>query len=109
MSTKLVDGVRVELTEAEELQQAQDSNIFEALPTSISMRQARLALHRSGLLANVIPTINAMTEPQKSEALIEWEYSQTVDRDWQLVTDLGASMGLTSEQLDGLFILAATL
>ena len=69
----------------------------------------RLALHQNGLLDSVMPVINAMAEPAKTQATIEWEYSQTVDRDWALVTALGVSMGLTDEQLDGLFILAASL
>lgn len=71
--------------------------------TSVTMRQARLALHRVGLLSQVNA---AITDP---EARIEWEYAQTVDRHSPLVQNLAAGLGLTEQQLDDLFTTAATL
>jgi hypothetical protein len=71
--------------------------------TSVTMRQARLALHRAGLLTQVN---SAITDP---EAQIEWEYAMTVERHSPLVQNLSVGLGLTEEQLDNLFTLASTL
>jgi hypothetical protein len=79
------------------------------VPQSVTMRQARLALLQAGLLSNVTSAINALPSPQKEAASIEWEYSQTVERNRGFVLLLGAALGLTETQLDDLFILASTL
>lgn len=79
------------------------------VPQSVTMRQARLALLAQGLLSNVDTVINALPEPDKSAAAIEWEYSQTVERNRPFVLTLGAALGLDSAGLDSLFTLAATL
>jgi hypothetical protein len=73
-------------------------------PTSVTMRQARLALHRAGLLAQVNAAVAG-----NPEAEIEWEYATTVDRTGTLTQTLAAGLGLTAQQLDELFITAAQL
>lgn len=80
-----------------------------AIPQSVTMRQARLALLGAGLLAQVATAINALPSPQKEAAQIEWEYSQTVERNRGFVLLLGAALGLTALQLDGLFKTAVAL
>lgn len=78
--------------------------------TSVTMRQARLALLGAGLLDDVDAAISAITDPtQRKAAQIEWEYAQTVDRDSSFTQQLAAGLGLTSEQLDALFTRAAAL
>lgn len=72
-------------------------------PQSISMRQARLALLKAGLLSRVEAAINAMPSPHKEAALIEWEFATEVKRDAALASDLARSLGLTNEQVDDLF------
>lgn len=79
------------------------------IPQSVTMRQARLALSRSGLLANVNSAIAGMTGTAGDEARIVWEFSSEVQRNQSLVLALGPILGMTPTQLDGLFILAATL
>lgn len=78
------------------------------IPTVVTMRQARLALLETGILANVQIAIDSLSEPTKTAATIEWEYSQEVHRDKELVVLLAASLGLTNNDLDALFTLAAT-
>ena len=78
-------------------------------PTVVSMRQARLALHASGLLASVEAAINAMEEPQKTTARIEWDYASEVHRASKFVTLLGAALGLDEQSLDDLFLKAREL
>lgn len=79
------------------------------VPVEITMRQARLALLGAGKLAAVDTAINAMTEPAKSAAKIEWEYSNTVQRHNGFVAALGPALGLTDAQIDALFVAAAAL
>ena len=79
------------------------------VPQEVTMRQARLALHAAGKLAAVNAAINALPDPQKTAALIEWEYSSTVRRDSQFVLLLGPALGLDAAGLDALFVAAAKL
>jgi hypothetical protein len=79
------------------------------IPQSVTMRQARLALLQQGLLAQVDTVIDQLPEPDKSAAKIEWEYSQTVERDRTLIQALAPGLGLSDEDLDNLFKLAVTL
>ena len=79
------------------------------VPQEITMRQARLALHDAGLLSNVVPVINSLPEPSKTKAMIEWEYSNALQRDNPFVTTLGTALGLLSDDIDNLFITASGL
>lgn len=79
------------------------------VPAVVTMRQARLALLSTGRLTDVETAIAGMTEPDKTAATIEWEYSQTVERDRPFVTALAGLLSLTETDLDDLFTLAATL
>lgn len=79
------------------------------IPQEVTMRQARLALLENGLLANVQPAINSLPEPDKTKAQIEWEYSNALQRSNPFVAVLGAALGLSSQDLDDLFIQASAL
>lgn len=79
------------------------------IPQSVTMRQARLALHASGLLASVQPAINALPEPQRTQAQIEWDYSNGLERGNAFVATLGAALGLNAAGIDALFVQAAQL
>ena len=79
------------------------------IPQVVTMRQARLALLQQGLLASIQPAIDSLDEPHRSGANIEWEYSQEVERNRPFVELLSQALGLTDEDLDALFTLAATL
>lgn len=75
------------------------------VPEVVSMRQARLALLAASLLDDVEAAIAAA--PQA--ARIEWEYATEVHRDYGLVLTLAPALGLTDQQLDDLFVTAASL
>ena len=79
------------------------------VPQEVTMRQARLALHAAGLLEGVDAAIASLPEPDKTTAKIEWEYAQTVGRNSGLVPLLAATLGMAEEQIDQLFISAASL
>lgn len=79
------------------------------VPQEVTMRQARLALLQAGKLSAVDAAINALSEPTKSAARIEWEYSGTVRRTQPLVLALAPALGLDAKGLDALFIAAESL
>lgn len=79
------------------------------VPASVTMRQGRLALLAAGKLAQVDAAIASLPEPQKSAALIEWNYSNELQRGNAFVATLGAALGLSDAQVDQLFITAAAL
>jgi hypothetical protein len=87
----------------------EEASSSDMVPTSVSMRQARLALLAIGKLADVDAAIAGMDEPAKSAAQIEWEYAATVERASPLIAQLGPALGLDDGQLDALFVQAATL
>ncbi|SEN70567.1 hypothetical protein SAMN05216404_106141 [Nitrosospira multiformis] len=80
-----------------------------AIPSVISMRQARRALLQSGLLAQVDAAIAAMTGAAGDAARIDWQFAQTVERTHPLVGTMTTQLSLTEKQLDDLFTLGATL
>ena len=80
-----------------------------AVPSSVTMRQARLALYSVGKLDDVETAINGMTEPDKTQARIEWEYSGEVQRKNGLVSQLAPALGLTDPEIDALFVAAAAI
>lgn len=79
------------------------------IPSTVTMRQARLALLQSGLLAQVNDAVAGMPGADGDAARIEWEFSSTVERNRPLVQGLAATLGLTNTQLDNLFVLAGSL
>lgn len=80
------------------------------VPQVVTMRQAQTALLNAGLLDAVDAAIAAIEDPaERRQALIDWEKSQAVQRNWPLVARLAPALGLTEEQTDQLFITAATL
>ena len=95
------DNVEVDIT----LEFYEDKKV----PSSVTMRQARLALLRVGLLEQVNQIINELPSPEKENAQIEWNHAQEVQRRNSFVDLLAPSIGLTDEQVNDLFILASTL
>ena len=75
----------------------------------VTMRQARLALLQIGLLDQIEPAIDALDEPARTIAKIEWDYSSEVRRDKPFINILGSTLGLDSESIDALFAAAAAL
>lgn len=79
------------------------------VPAEVTMRQARLALLAAGKLAAVEAAIDAMAEPTRTGARIEWEYSNALQRDNALVAALGPALGLSTNDVDNLFRAAAAI
>lgn len=79
------------------------------IPDEVSMRQACLALAQAGKLTAVDAAINAMPQPQQTFARIEWERGSTVNRNHDLTLQLAAAIGLSSADLDSLFVTASQI
>ena len=75
----------------------------------VTMRQARLALSQEGKLTMVNDAIAAMDEPDKTTVSIEWEYGSIVERVSPWIDTMATALGMTGEEMDALFELAATL
>lgn len=95
--------------EVAEIEARQQEAQQPVVPASVTMRQARLALLGAGLLGQVAAAIATLESPHREQAEIEWEFSSEVYRNRPLVTMLGPKLGLTSRQLDQLFVAAADL
>jgi hypothetical protein len=79
------------------------------VPQSVSMAQARIALASIGKLAAVNALLDGLPEPQRTPALLAWEYAPTVSRTGNLVTTLGPALGLDDAALDALFMAAGNI
>ncbi len=79
------------------------------VPGSVTMRQARQAMLSAGILAQVDALIAAMPGEEGESARIDWNHAREVKRDWPLIGALGPQIGLTEQQIDDLFIYAATV
>lgn len=79
------------------------------VPNEVTMRQARMALHFAGILKAADSAVAAMEGEAGEIARIEWEFSSTVRRDRQFVQNIGSALGLSSEDIDNLFIAAEAL
>ena len=105
-----VPGVLGEYTEADWLTMRDDEMRARSnTPQSVSMRQCRIALLDAGLLDAVKSSIATMPGADGERARIDWEYAQEVRRDWPLIGYMAGDLGLTDEQVDGLFMAAAAI
>lgn len=95
--------------ETQEIDALKAAAIAPVVPQVVTKKQARLALQHAGLLSQVQPLINALAEPAKTLTQIEWDDSDTYERNNPYLISLGTALGLTSYQIDTLFITASSL
>lgn len=80
------------------------------VPQTVTARQAHSALRIAGKYDLVIAAIAAIQDPvQRGLMEDEFHKSQTFERQRPALLQLAAGIGLTSEEIDALFKLAATL
>jgi hypothetical protein len=80
-----------------------------AVPASVTMRQARLALLAAGKLETVNSAIASMAGAEGDVARIEWEYAREVRRDSPLMASMMPVLGMTDAEIDALFVTAESL
>lgn len=77
-------------------------------PQSVTRRQAKQELAIRGLLQNVQPAIDAIPDAlEQTLVQIYWDDATDFERDNPALMQLGGALGLTSKQIDDLFIEAA--
>jgi len=80
------------------------------VPSSISRRQAKQQLAIDGFLSSVQPAIDAIEDPAQQQFIqIYWDDATTFERDNKELVSLAEALGLSSEQLDEMFIKASRL
>jgi hypothetical protein len=76
-----------------------------SVPQVVGAMNAKVALLRAGLL----PSVQAWVNTQSAEQQLIWNTATDFRRDSALIAAGAAALGLTSAQLDQLFITAATV
>lgn len=79
------------------------------VPQGVTMRQAHRELHERGMLDSALAVIESLPEPERAKAKIDWERSSELHRSNPFVSALGSALGLSSADLDELFIEAAKI
>lgn len=80
------------------------------VPAAVTRRQAKQALLLAGLLDDAETAINAIPDAtERALAMIFWNDADNFERANPLIAQIGGAIGLTSEEIDARFILAATL
>lgn len=98
---------REEATEAERTAAAGVISTFDfdaAVPASITPYQARRALNAAGLRDAAEAAIAAASQDVRDA----WEYALTIERRSPFIEAIGSALGLTEQQIDSLFVAAAT-
>ena len=78
--------------------------ILKEVPQAITPLQAKLQLHKLGLLDDV----EALVINDRTSQLY-WEYALVIERDNEVLLSMAEQLGFTSEQLDDLFIKGSKL
>ncbi len=71
--------------------------------TTVTPRQARLALNAAGLL----PQVDSAVAATDKATQITWEFTTTIDRDNPILAALAQALSLSSAQIDALFVAAS--
>ena len=101
-----VDGVLGVYLQADwETMREDEMRARNPVPQQVTMRQARLALLKAGLLDDAEVVIAAAGR----EAQLEWEYTSVVERSNPVIAIVQQQQGVTDEQIDDLFREAAKL
>ena len=79
------------------------------VPQRITARQAQLALLEAGLLDDVEAIIEALPANVRAHVRIEWDRATHVERGSAVTQMVATALGLTSAQVDALFVAAAAL
>lgn len=75
------------------------------IPQVLTMRQARLVLHQTGLLDEV----EAAVASADRSVQIEWEFAGEVNRTWPTLVTLASALNLNDAALDALFVAGSKL
>lgn len=104
MPTVLAQAMNCETGEMEEIE-VEVPDFISIVPQTVTRRQAKLALYNAGKLSAAEAAVAAADMATK----INWAEAGDFLRTDPLVIGIGATLGLTSNQIDDLFRAAAAL
>jgi hypothetical protein len=99
------DTVPINDSDLAALLAAKAAGMAQIPPTSVTMRQARLALYA----ANMYSQVQTVVASSPENIQIEWEFSNMVYRSSPVVAAMAAALNLTDDMIDQLFIAAGKL
>lgn len=79
--------------------------VVDGVPQIVTRLQAKMALYNAGLLDDA----DAIIAQADGVTTLFWREAATFERSHPLIASLGAQLGLTSEDIDALFVAAAQL
>lgn len=79
------------------------------VPQEVQLWRARTVLKLLGMEQVIEVALNSLDEPLKTGALYIWQFGTTVERNSQTVSLLQTILGLTSSQVDDIFIQAENI
>ena len=82
------------------------AKVANPIPATVAMWQAKAALQAAGLLDKATAAITAANNPVLTAF---WSGAATIDRTSPTLASIGTALGLTSSQLDQLFVSAAAI
>lgn len=88
---------------------AASGQVVRRVPDEVPMSAARLVLFAHGLLSQVQPAINALPEPSKTRAQIQFDVGKVLERNNPFTLLLAPALGLDAAEMDALFIEAGDL
>ena len=84
--------------------------VVEPTPEEIPLWAFRSSLVLAGITeATVDAMLAELPQPARTVASIQWNYGNFIRRDHPLIDQLGGALGLTAEQINGVFRIAETL
>lgn len=84
---------------------AAEAKRIASIPVSVSPRQIRQALNAAGLRTQIETAVGASDQDTKDW----WEFATTFERNHPMVIAMATGLGVTTTELDNLFILAASI
>lgn len=86
------------------------TQIHAPVPDEVTLWAFRASLVLGGITQSQVDTLIAgLDEPAKTVATTQWNYGNYIERGHTLIGQLGAQLGLSTEQIDNVFRTAATL
>jgi hypothetical protein len=83
--------------------------VINGVPQEVAMNKARKALILAGLIEQVEAAVEAAPGQEGDLIRADWQYATGMKRQAPFVLAMADAIGLTSEQVDQLFIQAAAL
>lgn len=108
MNTKLINGVRYQMTQAEiDARAAEEASYTPPVPQTATKAQIRIAIKRAGRLADLAAYVQGLGANSEERILLEEE--SVITRDGTIANLIQTELSLSDAQMDQLFTVANTI